>query len=312
MEDSVITVEGLTKSFGSRTVLKNLHCSLEQGQILGFLGPNGAGKSTTMRILSTTLRPNEGRVCIDGLDLREDAEEIRKIVGYLPERPPLYDDLTVGQYIQYIGELRRVSNLKSRIGDVLDMVGLIGWESRRIEHLSKGFRQRVGLAQSIIHNPTVLILDEPSSGLDPSQVVGVRQLLKQISEDRTVIVSTHILSEVERLCTHCLILNNGSVIVNGTLDEVRNANGTERLRVSILDGMPSSAITSLGSHDWVHKIDIVERLEGKCSVMDVHFEREEQELLFKWLDDHNLSIRECYWHHPSLEEVFLSAVGIEQ
>ena len=133
-----------------------------------------------MRILSTTLKPDEGNVLINGLNIQSDAEKIRSTVGYLPERPPLYDDLTVGQYIQYIGELRRVENLKSRIAHVLEMVGLIGWESRRIENLSKGYRQRVGLAQSIIHNPSVLILDEPSSGLDPSQVVGVRRFLQQI------------------------------------------------------------------------------------------------------------------------------------
>ena len=208
---NMIEIKNLTKKFGQNLVLDNISFSAAKGEILGFLGPNGAGKTTTMKIITSFWPPTSGQVLIDGLDTANDSLTARKKIGYLPETVPLYDDMRVFEYLKFIAEIRSLEKhaIKSRIKEVVSTCGLAKVLRQPIEELSKGFRQRVGLAQAIMHRPDILILDEPTTGLDPNQIVEIRDLIKTIGREKTVIFSTHILSEVSATCDRVIIINNG-------------------------------------------------------------------------------------------------------
>ena len=216
----VIVVEKLSKRFGSVQVLDGLDCTVPQNQVVGFLGVNGAGKTTTMRILSTALQPTSGVVTIGGYNVQEQPETVRNMMGYLPEKPPLYPQLSIGQYLSFLADFRQLSNPQKCIGNALEKVGLLGKERMAISKLSKGYQQRVGLAQALLHSPKYLILDEPASGLDPSQMVEIREMLKIVAEETSILLSTHLLSEAERMCTHHIILHEGRVALSGSLSEL--------------------------------------------------------------------------------------------
>ena len=212
----MIQVEGLTKDYGARLAVDNLTFHANKGEIVGFLGPNGAGKTTTMRILSGYMPPTAGRALIAGYDVVEQSLEVRKRVGYLPETVPLYQDMTVFDYLKFMAELRRVSEVESRVEDVLEMVHLEERIDSYIASLSKGMRQRVGLAQALLHEPDVLILDEPTIGLDPVQIIEVRNLIQELGKEHTVLLSTHILSEAQQICNRVLIINKGKIVAEDT------------------------------------------------------------------------------------------------
>ena len=212
----MIRVSGLTKDYGIRRAIDNLTFEAEQGEILGFLGPNGAGKTTTMRILSGYMPPSEGEATVAGYDVVSESIEVRRRVGYLPETVPLYTDMTVFDYLKFMADLRHLPNSEDRIDDTLEQVGLEDRADGYIGKLSKGMRQRVGLAQALLHRPEVLILDEPTIGLDPGQVVDVRNVIREIGKERTVLLSTHILSEAQQLCDRVLIINKGHIVAEDT------------------------------------------------------------------------------------------------
>ena len=212
----MIRVSALTKDYGIRRAVDNLTFDAEQGEIVGFLGPNGAGKTTTMRILSGYMPPTEGEATVAGYDVVSQSIEVRRRVGYLPETVPLYTDMTVFDYLKFMAELRHLPNIDDRVDDTLEMVGLEERADGYIGKLSKGMRQRVGLAQALLHRPEVLILDEPTIGLDPGQVVDVRNVIREIGKERTVLLSTHILSEAQQLCDRVLIINNGRIVAEDT------------------------------------------------------------------------------------------------
>ncbi|HNB50483.1 MAG TPA: ABC transporter ATP-binding protein [Anaerolineales bacterium] len=212
----MIQVEGLTKDYGARLAVDNLSFHAEKGEILGFLGPNGAGKTTTMRILSGYMPPTSGKVSIAGFDVVEQSLEVRKRVGYLPETVPLYQDMTIFEYLKFMGSLHQVPNLDNRVEDVLEMVHMEERIDSYIAKLSKGMRQRVGLAQALLHNPDVLILDEPTIGLDPVQIIEVRNLIKELGKEHTILLSTHILSEAQQICNRVLIINKGKIVAEDT------------------------------------------------------------------------------------------------
>lgn len=212
----MIRVSGLTKDYGTRRAVDNLTFEVEQGEILGFLGPNGAGKTTTMRILSGYMPPTEGEATVAGYDVVAESIEVRRRVGYLPETVPLYTDMTVFDYLKFMADLRHLPNAKDRIDNTLEMVDMEDRAGGYIGNLSKGLRQRVGLAQALLHRPEVLILDEPTIGLDPGQVVDVRNMIREIGKERTVLLSTHILSEAQQLCDRVLILNKGRIAAEDT------------------------------------------------------------------------------------------------
>ena len=212
----MIRVSGLTKDYGMRRAIDSLTFEAEQGEILGFLGPNGAGKTTTMRILTGYMPPTEGEATVAGYDIVAESIEVRRRVGYLPETAPLYNDMTVFDYLKFMADLRHLPNSEDRIDDTLEQVGLEDRADGYIGKLSKGMRQRVGLAQALLHRPEVLILDEPTIGLDPGQVVDVRNVIREIGKERTVLLSTHILSEAQQLCDRVLIINKGHIVAEDT------------------------------------------------------------------------------------------------
>jgi ABC-2 type transport system ATP-binding protein len=212
----MICVESLTKDYGSRRAIDSLTFNAQKGEILGFLGPNGAGKTTTLRILCGYMPPTSGTATVAGFDIVNESIEVRRRVGYLPETVPLYPDMTVFDYLKFMADLRRLPEAEDRVEDVLDQVHMAERADGYIGNLSKGMRQRVGLAQSLLHQPEVLILDEPTIGLDPAQIIEVRHLIREIGKERTVLLSTHILSEAQQICNRVLIINKGHIVAEDT------------------------------------------------------------------------------------------------
>ena len=209
-----IEVNNLFKYYGQQAAVNDVSFSVKQGEILGFLGPNGAGKSTTMKIITGFIPSHSGEVTVCGLKVDVDNLEARKLIGYLPENNPLYLDMYVKEYLEFVGGIYKINKLKSRVNEMIDAVGLGIEQNKKIGALSKGYRQRVGLAQAIIHDPKVLILDEPTSGLDPNQLVEIRELIRTIGQQKTVMFSTHIMQEAEAICDRLVIINNGRIVAN--------------------------------------------------------------------------------------------------
>lgn len=203
-----LSVQGLNKFYGQQQVLKDVSFSINTGEIVGFLGPNGAGKSTTMKVITGYLTPNSGNVSVQNINVQKQPLEAQKIIGYLPEHNPLYLDMYVKEYLQFVAQIYKVGKKEShdRVAEIIEQTGLTEEYKKKIGHLSKGYRQRVGLAQALVHNPKVLILDEPTTGLDPNQIVEVRQLIKNVGKDKTVILSTHIMQEVNAICDRFIII----------------------------------------------------------------------------------------------------------
>lgn len=232
----MIEIQNLTKKIGENVILDNLSFSVRRGEILGFLGPNGAGKTTTMKIITSFWSPTSGTVMIDGLDSSTDSIKVRKKIGYLPETVPLYEDMKVGEYLRFVAEMRCVGkkNIKDRIAEVAESCGVSKVMDKTIDELSKGYRQRVGLAQAIMGNPDVLILDEPTTGLDPNQIAEIRELIKKIGSEKTVIFSTHILAEASAVCDRVIIINNGKIVGEGSPEElVKRAKSKELVHAKI-------------------------------------------------------------------------------
>jgi len=226
--NSMIEIKNLTKKFGQNLVLDNLSFSVAKGEILGFLGPNGAGKTTTMKIITSFWPATSGSILIDGLDTAANSLAAKGQIGYLPETVPLYEDMKVSEYLRFVAEIRGLTKdkIKPRLKEVRTICGLVKVWHRPIDELSKGFRQRVGLAQAIMHQPNILILDEPTTGLDPNQIVEIRDLIKTIGREKTVIFSTHILSEVSATCDRVIIINNGRIVGQGTPGELEKNYGS--------------------------------------------------------------------------------------
>lgn len=232
----MIKVEGVTKRYARFTAVDNVSFEVGKGQIVGFLGPNGAGKTTTMRILTCFQPPSEGKASVAGFDVVEQPMEVKRRIGYLPETPPLYPDMEVGEYLDFAGKLKglRGNDLAKRIAEVAEKTNIADVRGKLIAKLSKGYRQRVGLAQALIHNPEVLILDEPTSGLDPKQILETRELIRGLAGDHTIILSTHILPEVEQTCERVVIIANGKLVATDTVDNLTNRlRGSENIGVEV-------------------------------------------------------------------------------
>jgi ABC-2 type transport system ATP-binding protein len=216
-----IEVKNLYKYYGEQAAVNDISFSIKSGEIVGFLGPNGAGKSTTMKIITGFIPATDGAVKVCDIPVDVDAMESRKLIGYLPEHNPLYTDMYVREYLEFVGKIYRIPSLKSRIDEMIQSVGLDGEQNKKISALSKGYRQRVGLAAAIIHDPQVLILDEPTSGLDPNQLVEIRELIKSIGQSKTVLLSTHIMQEVEAICDRVIIINKGKIVADNKASELQ-------------------------------------------------------------------------------------------
>jgi len=259
----MIQVNGLTKDYGTRRALNSISFDANQGEIVGFLGPNGAGKTTTMRILSGYMPPTSGEAIVAGYDVVEDSLEVRKRVGYLPETVPLYEDMTALEYLKFMGELRHLPNAEERAFETIEMVDLEERTNSFIHTFSKGMRQRVGLAQALLHRPEVIILDEPTIGLDPAQVVEIRNVIREIGKDRTVLFSTHILSEAQQICDRVLIINKGDIVAEDTPENLHSrVLGSERVLVRVRgdsDGLDTTVKKIKGTRKITYnKFDAVE------------------------------------------------------
>ncbi len=231
-----ISVESLTKKYGEQKAVNNISFEIKTGEVVGFLGPNGAGKSTTMKMITCYMAPSSGDVRLDNLSIHNDGDEIKKKIGYLPEHNPLYTDMPIIDYLRFSAAIQGVekSKISSRIEEMIDLCGLNKEKHKKINELSKGYRQRVGLAQAMIHDPEILILDEPTTGLDPNQIIEIRKLIKELGKEKTVLLSSHILSEVEATCDRILIINKGRIVADGSSELLRQqAQGQELLSIKI-------------------------------------------------------------------------------
>lgn len=307
----MIKVEHLVKKYGDRYAVNDISFEVRKGEIVGFLGPNGAGKSTTLNILTGYLSSTSGKAMVDGLDILEHPMEVKKKIGFLPEQPPLYLDMTVREYLNFIYDLRKCKlNRKQHIDEIIRVVKLEGTETRMIKNLSKGYRQRTGIAGAIVGNPEVIIFDEPTNGLDPKQIIDIRNLIKELGKDHTVILSTHILSEVKSICDRILIINEGKIVADqltGNLEgELR---GNRRISVRI-DGPGERVLPELKKLSGVVYASIgAEYSDGSASyLIESKNEIDIRKPMFYMLSKNSWPILSLEFPGANIEDVFISVV----
>tara|TARA_B100000508_G_scaffold137355_1_gene131651 strand:- start:177835 stop:178737 length:903 start_codon:yes stop_codon:yes gene_type:complete len=295
-----IVVKHLTKYYGEQAAVDDISFEAKKGEILGFLGPNGAGKSTTMKIITTFIPATQGNVEVCGLDIVKDSIQVRKKIGYLPEHNPLYLDMYVKEYLSFIGKIYKLSNIKERVEEVIQQVGLQKEQHKIIGALSKGYRQRVGLAQAIIHDPEVLILDEPTSGLDPNQLEEIRGLIKKIGKEKTVMLSTHIMQEVEAICDRVIIIKNGKLVANETAKELQSDKETQVVYVEFEGAVTRNQLSKIAA---VKKVEVV---EDNCYLLETAVDIDARKTIAEYAQKENLLILTLRREEKSLEAVFKS------
>lgn len=303
----MIRVESLYKKYGTVTAVKNVSFEVPTGVIVGLLGPNGAGKTTIMKALTGYHKPSAGTIFIDDKSIEEDPIAIKSITGYLPEGVPLYTEMTVYEYLDFIAEARGiVANKKNTIEHTMKQCGLTGFGDVLIDHLSKGYKQRVGLAQAILHNPAILILDEPTTGLDPNQILEIRDLIRDLGKDKTVILSTHILQEVEALCSKIIIINEGEIVADGTPQEITEAmKGEENITCRIKTNAIDKFETQFEKFLKYQPKKLTENLYLSELVVPAQNGDATAETIFKWTIEHNSVLFEMRRDTLSLEDIFV-------
>ncbi len=314
----MIRIEGLTKRYGSTEALRGVSFEVPRGQVVGFLGPNGAGKSTTMKILAGFVTPTSGTARVNGLDVTIDPVASRRLIGYLPENNPLYEEMMVRDFLDFIAEVRGIpkDQRAERLRSAVERCGLRAVLGKDIHQLSKGYRQRVGLAQAILHDPDLLILDEPTTGLDPNQIVEIRGLIKDLGREKTVILSTHILSEVQTTCSRVLIINDGRLVADDTPDQlVKGEGGTVTVVLASRSGAALQAETVRAVLERVAGVTGVEPTEGEGSGtlgFRLRYGAEDiRRALFEAAVQNELCLLEVKRQHVSLEETFRKLTGGE-
>lgn len=312
----MIEVKNLVKRYGDHTAVDHLSFEIEKGKIYGFLGPNGAGKSTTMNMITGYIASTEGTVVIDGHDILEEPEEAKKCIGYLPEMPPLYFDMTVLEYLKFVADLKKIPKDKkaTMIEEIMDMVKITDMKNRLIKNLSKGYRQRVGIAQAVLGYPEVIILDEPTVGLDPKQINEIRDLIKGLKQKHTVILSSHILSEVSAVCDYVLIISHGKLVASDTPENLgKLAEGSNTLEM-LIKGEKSQIKQALESIEGVNSVTIEK--DEKQNLWSAKVSTEEnndiREKVFYKMSDINSPIYEMKSKKVSLEEIFLELTASEK
>jgi len=295
---SIITKD-ITKLYGTQLVLDKVNISIGKGEVVGLLGPNGAGKSTLMKILTGYIPPTSGTASVYGHDVLFATEEVKKIVGYLPEHNPLYLDMYIKEYLEFIAGIHKLGkNTKDRIREMIDITGLGPEQNKKIGTLSKGYRQRVGLAQALIHNPEVLILDEPTSGLDPNQLTEIRELIKGIGLQKTVILSTHIMQEVEAICSRVIIINAGKIVADGSTASLSEMKTQDSVRVEFATATSEKLLMTIPGVARVSKInDLSWKLEAKPG-------EDIRPRINKFAVDNNLTLLSLHREEHNLEKVF--------
>ena len=313
-QNEVIRIENLVKRYGQKKVLDNINFSVKRGEIVGFLGPNGAGKSTTMNILTGYISSTSGRASVDGFDVLENPNEVKRRIGYLPEQPPLYYDMTVREYLIFVYDLKNVKlDKKKHIKEVMEMVKITDVQTRLIKNLSKGYKQRVGLAQALIGNPEVLILDEPTVGLDPKQIIEIRNVIKELGRERTIILSTHILQEVTAVCDKIIIISQGKIVVEDSLEELTKRlekSGKYMLRIKADQYQIKNALAGIPGLKYLEYMGT--REEGTCDFfVECDMETDVREPIFNALAGKGYAILMMRQMEASLEEVFLKVTSTD-
>jgi ABC-2 type transport system ATP-binding protein len=293
-----IEVTRLVKQYGPQTAVDQISFSVQKGEIVGFLGPNGAGKSTTMKMITGYLEPDGGEILVCGIPVRQKPLETKKKIGYLPEANPLYYDMYVREYLQFMTGVHRVEQPQATIEKVIGLTGLLPESHKKIGQLSKGYKQRVGLAAALIHNPDVLILDEPTTGLDPNQIVEIREVIRNLGKDKTVLFSSHILQEVEALCDRVIIIHKGKIVADDRISRLRGQDIRQQVRVSFAEALEQEWLTRL---EGVEQADSTDRKTWTLSTPDP--ENLRKQLLGLALQ-HNLNIVSLQTEHKNLEDIF--------
>jgi len=298
----MIEVKDLSKHFGPTRAVDDISFSIGKGEIVAFLGPNGAGKTTTMRMLTGYLIPTKGKCLINGIDVTEEPIKTKELIGYLPEDNPLYPDMKVYEYLEFIGEIRKIKDLKNRVREVAEICGVTNVMNKEIGTLSRGYRQRVGVAQAIIHNPDILILDEPTEGLDPNQVIELRNLIKELGKEKTVMLSTHILSEAEATCERVLIINKGKLVADGSKNEIRMmAKGGETILLELI--AKQNPINELKQISGIKEVT-EKKSEDNHYQYELLSEKDVREIIFDTAVNKNWKIIELHRRATSLEDIF--------
>lgn len=305
----MIEVKNLVKRYGDHLAVDHLSFHVDKGQIYGFLGPNGAGKSTTMNIMTGYIASTEGEVLIDGHNILEEPEEAKKCIGYLPEQPPLYFDMTVWEYLKFAAELKKIkkSQRAEQVEEVMELTGISDMRNRLIKNLSKGYKQRVGLAQAILGYPEIIILDEPTVGLDPKQIIEIRELIKKLSEKHTVILSSHILSEVSAVCDYVMIINHGKLVASDTTENLSKMTlGSNTLELTI-KGTKEEVNKLVSPLEMIRELEWIQSEEEDCVNLKITTEERTdiREQLFYLMAEHKLPILKMKSTRISLEDIFL-------
>jgi len=323
----MIEVRNLTKNYGRVKAVQDVSFSVGQGQVLGFLGPNGAGKTTIMKILTGFHFPTSGSALVDGIRIDEDPVEVKKRIGYLPESIPLYEDLTVDEYLAFIAEARLItaSERKKAVNDCLEACGLQAYRSRKIDTLSKGYRQRTGLAQAILHDPPILILDEPTNGLDPNQIIEIRSLIMELGKRKTVLLSSHILQEIEAICQQVLIINEGKIAAQGTTEEIAGTmkggdtwelilRAQDTTAEAVKDRLQSlgNGISSVTAEQMDNQLVKLGFFVPTNNAADASAYVPTGEMIFDWAVSGGLKIIGMNRKKISLEDIFVSLTSDEQ
>jgi ABC-2 type transport system ATP-binding protein len=296
-----IQVKDLTKIYGQQKAIDQISFEIKTGEIVGFVGPNGAGKSTTMKILTGFIPPSSGQAKINGLDLIENSLEIRKHIGYLPENNPLYLDMYVKEYLEFVAGIYKLGKkTKSRIDEIVEQTGLSIERKKKIGALSKGYRQRVGLAQALIHDPAILILDEPTSGLDPNQIVEIRNLISEVGKEKTIMLSTHIMQEVEAICDRIIIINNGKIVADDSIDSIYSYTQDKLSTVIVeFDKEPDQKLL-----EEIELVDKVAKIDDKNWLIQSSSREDIRQNIFNFAVKSNLAVLSMQKKEKSLEEVF--------
>ncbi len=302
----MIHVEGLTKYYGDHAAIRDLSFDIKQGEVIGFLGLNGAGKTTTLKVLGCVLLPTAGRVVIDGHDVVNESHEIRKLIGFLPDTPPLYDEMTVGGYLAFVAQLRGVSaaDVVAWVREAEEKTGLVEMHGTPISALSHGYRQRVGVAQAMVHKPKLLILDEPTSGLDPAQIVEMRTLINKLKGEHTVLVSSHILSEIAQICDRYVVIQGGEIVAQGTEEELSKDLGSKGVIELEIRGTAGAAIETVKSVAGVKDVEVV-RLDDDGVVLRVDAEGDVRPDLVRALVEEDFDVMKVDKATSKLESIFL-------
>ncbi len=306
----MIKIDGVTKMYGQALAVKNISFEVERGEILGFLGPNGAGKTTTMRIITGYFPPTDGNVIVDGYSVLEQPIEVKKRIGYVPENPSMYKDMKVLEYIKFIGAIKGLkrSDLKRNLESVVEKCSLEDVANKRIGELSKGYRQRVALGQALINDPPVLILDEPTSGLDPKQIFEIRQLIKSMAGERTIILSTHILPEVSMTCDKVVIINEGRIVAEDTTENLGRSFAQSYQLEMTIDGNPEDVMEIFSQIPGILRVDN----DRNTYVVDIEKDKDIRAELSRKIVESGFGLLEFKSRMLSLEEVFLKLVTEEE